>query len=65
MNLDEMLALLAELIACHSPPGEEGEVDAVIRREFDATGTRCWQDDAGNLCAHLPGVGPRVMVCAH
>jgi putative aminopeptidase FrvX len=60
-----MLGLLAELIACHSPPGEEAEIDAVIRREFEATGAQVWQDDATNLCAHLPGDGPKVMVCAH
>jgi putative aminopeptidase FrvX len=60
-----MLGLLAELVACHSPPGEEREVDAVIRREFEATGTQVWQDDTTNLYAHLPGSGPKVMVCAH
>nr|NIV30056.1 hypothetical protein [Anaerolineae bacterium] len=65
MNRDEMLALLSELIACHSPPGDEREIDAVLQREFEATGARAWSDDAGNLCAHLPGSGPRVMVCAH
>lgn len=65
MTRDEMLALLSELIACHSPPGEEREIDAVIRREFEKTGARVWQDDATNLYAHLPGTGPKVMVCAH
>jgi putative aminopeptidase FrvX len=65
MTRDEMLALLSELIACHSPPGEETEIDAVIRREFEKTGAQVWQDDATNLVAHLPGEGPRVMVCAH
>jgi putative aminopeptidase FrvX len=60
-----MLSLLAELISCHSPPGEEGEIDVVIRREFEAVGVEVWQDDATNLCAHLPGSGPKVMVCAH
>ncbi|MBI4530158.1 MAG: hypothetical protein HY709_01435 [Candidatus Latescibacteria bacterium] len=65
MNRDELLVLLSELIACHSPPGEEGEIDAVIHREFEATGVKVWQDDATNIYAHLPGEGPRVMVCAH
>ena len=65
MNRDEMLALLSELIACHSPSGEEREIDAILRREFEATGARVWSDDAGNLCAHLPGSGPKVIVCAH
>jgi putative aminopeptidase FrvX len=65
MNREEMLTLLSELITCHSPSGEEGEIDRVIRREFEAAGADVWQDDATNLCAHLPGEGPKVMVCAH
>jgi len=65
VNRDEMLALLSELIACHSPPGEEREIEAVIRRRFESTGAEVWQDDATNLYAHLPGRGSKVMVCAH
>lgn len=65
MNREEMLALLSELIGCHSPAGEEREIDALLRRALGATGAEVWGDDAGNLVAHLPGAGPRVMVCAH
>ena len=65
MEREAMIALLAEMIGCHSPVGEEREIDAVVRREFERTGVEVWQDDAGNVCAHLPGDGPRVMVCAH
>lgn len=65
MNRDELLALLAELVACHAPPGEEGEIDSIIRREFETTGLKVWQDEATNIYAHLPGAGPKVMVCAH
>ena len=65
MNRDEMLALLSELIACHSPPGEEREIDAVLRREFEATGASVWSDDTGNLYARLAGRGPKVTICAH
>jgi len=65
VNRERMLALLSELIACHSPSGEEREIDAVIRREFEATKAEVWQDDATNLCARLPGGGPKVMISAH
>jgi putative aminopeptidase FrvX len=58
MNRDEILALLSELIACHSPPGEEQEIDAVLRREFEATGAGVWSDHAGNLYARLAGSKP-------
>ena len=65
MNREEMLSLLSELIACHSPSGDEKEIDAVLAREFQATGADVWTDDTGNVCARLPGDGLRVMVCAH
>jgi putative aminopeptidase FrvX len=65
VNRDELLTLLSTLIACHSPAGEEREVDAVIRQCFESTGAQVWQDDATNLYAHLPGRAPKVMVCAH
>jgi putative aminopeptidase FrvX len=65
MDRNQNLDLLSELIACHSPAGEEREIDAVVRREFESTGAKVWQDGATNLYAHLPGSGPRVMVCAH
>jgi putative aminopeptidase FrvX len=65
MNREQMIELLSELIACHSPAGEEREIDAVIVREFASVGAEVWQDDATNVYAHLPGSGPKVMVCAH
>lgn len=65
MNREDLIALLAELIACHSPPGEESEAEQVIRAKFESVTAEVWQDDATNLYAHLPGSGPKAMVCAH
>lgn len=65
VNRDGLLTLLAELIACHAPPGDEREIDAVIRRHWEATGAKVWQDEATNLYAHWEGRGLKVMVCAH
>lgn len=65
MEQKAMLNLLSELIACHAPSGDEGEIEAVIRREIEATGAEVWQDGATNLYAHVPGEGPKVMICAH
>ena len=65
MSKEESLALLAELLASHGPNGDEGEIDAVVLREFAATGARNWQDGASNIIAHVSGNGPRVMVAAH
>ena len=65
MEREELLTLLGELVACLGPAGEEREVEQVLLREFRATGVEVWQDDATNVYAHLPGSGPKVMVCAH
>jgi putative aminopeptidase FrvX len=65
MNRDQLLALLSELLSRHGPPGDERDIDEVVRREFESTGLKVWQDDATNFVAHLPGNGPRVMVAAH
>jgi putative aminopeptidase FrvX len=65
MNKERMLVLLQELVGCHSPAGDESEIEAVIKREFEATGVKVWQDGATNIYAHVPGEGAKVMVAAH
>jgi len=65
MNQADMLTLLSELLSRHGPPGEEREIEGAVRARFEASGAEVWQDDATNLYAHLPGRGPKVMVCAH
>ena len=65
MDQEAMLTMLSELIACHAPSGDEREIEAVVRRELEATGAGVWQDGATNLYARVPGDGPKVMVCAH
>ena len=57
MEQEDMLDLLSELIVCHAPSGDESEIEFVIRREFEATGVKVWQDGATNLYAHVPGEG--------
>lgn len=65
MTSDAMLTLLAELVACPAPPGEERAIDEIITRELGAAGVAVTRDAADNLHARLPGAGPTVMVCAH
>lgn len=65
MTQAEMLQLLDELLKHHAPPGDEADIEPVIRREFEATGALIWRDGASNLYAHVPGNGPKVMICAH
>ena len=65
MNRDSMLDLLSKFVLCHSPAGEEGEIDRAVWEAFEASGVKVWQDAASNIYAHRPGKGPKVMVCAH
>lgn len=62
---EEALDLLADMLVCHGPTGDEREIDAFLLREFAATGAKTWQDGMSNIYAHLPGDGPRVMVVVH
>ena len=65
MTQEETLVLLDELLKSHGPIGDEREIDAVLLREFSATGAKTWQDGMSNIIAHLPGDGPRVLVAVH
>ncbi len=65
MTQEEMLVLLDEMMRSHGPIGDEREIDAVLMREFEATGARAWQDGMSNIQAHIPGDGPRVLVVVH
>lgn len=65
MKQEEWLTLLAELVACQAPPGEEKEVEEVLRPRMEALGVPVWRDSAGNLYARVEGAGPKVMLCAH
>ena len=46
---------IVALVACHSPSGAEGEVDALIIEELRRLRVNCRQDDAGNIVATIPG----------
>ncbi|MCY4526587.1 MAG: hypothetical protein OXB89_08245, partial [Anaerolineaceae bacterium] len=65
MEQEEMLVLLDEMLRSHGPIGDEREIDAVLLREFSASGAKTWQDGMSNIYAHIPGDGPRVLVIVH
>jgi putative aminopeptidase FrvX len=62
-NLD--LALLAELCALPGVAGFEQPVAGRLKEIFAEMGVDARRDRIGNLVAHLPGDGPRVMLFAH
>jgi endoglucanase len=59
-----MEELLRTLTALPGPTGQEDEVLAWVRREWEPLG-EVTQSPVGNLFLHLPGPGPRVLLAAH
>ncbi|HEX8244030.1 MAG TPA: M20/M25/M40 family metallo-hydrolase [Longimicrobium sp.] len=59
-----MEALLRTLTDLPGPTGQEDEVLAWVRREWEPLG-QVTQTAVGNLFVHLPGPGPRVLLAAH
>ncbi|MBV9110018.1 MAG: hypothetical protein JO306_11470, partial [Gemmatimonadetes bacterium] len=60
----EMEELLRTLSSLPGPTGQEDEVLAWVRREWEPLG-EVTQTPVGNLFLHLPGPGPRVVLAAH
>jgi putative aminopeptidase FrvX len=60
----EMEALLRELVALPGPTGQEDEVLAWVRREWEGRG-EVTSTPVGNLFLRIPGPGPRVLLAAH
>lgn len=59
-----MEALLIALTSLAGPTGQEDEVLAWVRREWEPLG-EVTQTPVGNLFLHLPGPGKRVLLAAH
>lgn len=62
---EQLLQLLRELLRTHSPVGQEGEIDDIIRREYEKYCDRVWTDEADNIVGHMENPGRKVLVCAH
>jgi endoglucanase len=59
------LDLLQKLVDAPGLPGREDPVAALIAGELRRCGCSPQTDRLGNLVAHVPGSGPRVMLMAH
>jgi putative selenium metabolism hydrolase len=53
------------LIAAQSPPGQEGDVAALVRDEMERLGYRVDVDDWGNVTGTIGSSGPCVLIDAH
>ncbi|MCX6078323.1 MAG: M42 family metallopeptidase [Chloroflexi bacterium] len=65
MRIDAFLSDLENLCAAQGVSGFEAAVADVIRHCFSRRGIQTRSDKIGNLIAHLPGKGPRVLLVAH
>ena len=61
----DILKVLNQLNACHSPSGEEGAVAEVIRTLAAPYVDEVYTDTLGNLICRKKGSGKRVMFAAH
>ena len=59
-----MEGLVRTLCSLSGPTGQEDEVLAWVRRDWEGRG-EVTQTPVGNLFLHLPGPGPRVVLTAH
>mgnify|MGYP006423848819 CR=1 FL=1 len=54
-NFQELFTTISELVSCHSPSGQETEIDRLLLDRFSELGVSVWQDEAGNIIAQIPG----------
>jgi putative aminopeptidase FrvX len=54
-DFQELFTTISELVSCHSPSGQETEIDRWLLDRFSELGVSVWQDEAGNVIAQIPG----------
>ena len=65
INFPMNTQLLIELCEATGLPGHEGPVREIIKRLFSEFTDEITEDAMGNVIAHVPGDGPRLVVDAH
>jgi putative aminopeptidase FrvX len=53
---DALFALIHRLVMCHSPSGQEVEIDQMLMQHLQSLGRETWQDAAGNIICRIPGL---------
>lgn len=65
-SFDTLFDTIAELVMCHSPSGAEQEINTYLLGRLSALGVECWQDEADNVVARIPGEGEgAIAITAH
>ena len=65
MMVELDLELLTVLTGTPGLPGREGEIAQVIQSSFPGSPWELHKDGLGNLIAHLPGDGPKLLMISH
>ncbi|MBO9998959.1 MAG: M20/M25/M40 family metallo-hydrolase [Cyanobacteria bacterium SID2] len=58
MAFEKLFQTIEELVMCHSPSGDEGEIDRFLLDRFSGLGVEAWIDEADNVIAKIPGNDP-------
>ncbi|MFO7031601.1 peptidase M42 [Limnospira fusiformis CCALA 023] len=62
MEFDQLFATIEQLVMCHSPSGDESEIDSFLLDRFSDLGVKVWKDQAENVIAEIPGQNPDVAI---
>lgn len=54
-ELARLFDAIAALVLCHSPSGQEQEINTYLLGELRRLGVEHWQDEADNIIARIPG----------
>lgn len=58
MAFEELFQTIETLVMCHSPSGDEKEIDRLLLDRFSSLGVEVWKDEAENIIAKIPGKNP-------
>ncbi|MEM7554468.1 MAG: M42 family peptidase [Cyanobacteria bacterium P01_A01_bin.84] len=61
-NYDNLFQVISQLVMCHSPSGEEWEINQFLRSRFSDLGINVWTDNADNIIAKIPGKDSSISV---
>lgn len=65
-TFDTLFDTIAELVMCHSPSGNEYEINEYLLDRLSALGIDHWQDEADNIVARIPGTDEgAIAITAH
>lgn len=62
MEFNQLFQIIEKLVMCHSPSGNEQEIDGFLLNHFAELGVKAWKDKGENIIAEIPGQNPDVAI---